>query len=58
MWKERAYHPLRHDNRLQAAVRKLRVQIEDDPAHPARFVTTADGYALAGIVRHRVRAPS
>ena len=58
VWKERAYHPLRHDNRLQAAVRKLRVQIEDDPAHPARFVTTADGYALAGIVRHRVRAPS
>ncbi|MFO0618546.1 MAG: helix-turn-helix domain-containing protein [Polyangiaceae bacterium] len=55
VWRERDYHPLRHDNRLQAAVRKLRIQIEDDPANPTRFVTTPDGYALAGAAR-RLRA--
>lgn len=45
-WGEREYHPLRHDNRLQAAVRKLRRAIEDDPSSPTRFVTREDGYAL------------
>jgi hypothetical protein len=47
VWGERSYHPLRHDNRLQAAIRKLRRRIEDDPAKPERLVTTDDGYALA-----------
>jgi DNA-binding response OmpR family regulator len=51
VWEERAYHPLRHDNRLQAAVRKLRLEIEDDPSRPTRVLTTADGYALGGLVR-------
>ncbi|MFT3768096.1 MAG: AAA family ATPase [Minicystis sp.] len=51
VWEERAYHPLRHDNRLQAAVRKLRVEIEADPSSPTRVLTTSDGYALGGVVR-------
>lgn len=51
VWKERAYHPLRHDNRLQAAVRKLRRRIEDDPSAPSRVLTHEDGYALGGILR-------
>src|SRR5262249_6965875 len=45
-WGEREYHPLRHDNRLQVAVRKLRRLVEDRPAAPARLLTTSDGYAL------------
>src|SRR5262249_44040121 len=28
-WGEREYHPLRHDNRLQVAMRKLRRLVED-----------------------------
>jgi hypothetical protein len=51
VWRERVYHPLRHDNRLHAAVRKLRRRIEDDPRAPARVVTTDQGYALGGTVR-------
>lgn len=51
VWAERSYHPLRHDNRLHAAVRKLRLRLEDDPRAPARLVTTEEGYALAGKVR-------
>ena len=49
VWEEHDYHPLRHDNRLQAAVRKLRRAIEDDPSTPRRVVTT-EGYALGGAV--------
>ncbi|MFT3765372.1 MAG: helix-turn-helix domain-containing protein [Minicystis sp.] len=55
VWDERDYHPLRHDNRLQAAVRKLRRRLEDDASAPARLVTTSEGYALGGVVR-RLRA--
>ncbi len=51
VWQERDYHPLRHDNRLQAAVRKLRQRIEDDASSPRRIVTTEDGYALEGSAR-------
>lgn len=50
-WSEREYHPLRHDNRLQAAIRTLRCQIEDDPSAPARVVTTDEGYALGPVAR-------
>ena len=53
-WGERDYHPLRHDARMQMAIRKLREKIEHDPSSPTRLLTTADGYALAGQVR-RVR---
>ena len=49
-WDVREYHPLRHDNRLQVAMRKLRRAIEIDPSRPERVVTTDDGYALAGPV--------
>jgi hypothetical protein len=51
VWSERDYHPLRHDNRLQVAVRALRALVEDDPRRPARVLTTADGYALGGAAR-------
>lgn len=50
-WDEPSYHPLRHDNRLHAAVRKLRLRIEQDAATPSRLLTTEDGYALGGRVR-------
>lgn len=46
VWHEREYHPLRHDNRLQAAIRQLRHVIEDDPKAPKRVVTWEDGYAV------------
>ncbi len=51
VWEVREYHPLHHDNRLQAAIRKLRIQIEDDPSAPARVVTESEGYALGGVFR-------
>jgi DNA-binding response OmpR family regulator len=51
VWEVREYHPLYHDNRLHAAIRKLRVQIEDDPSAPLRVVTESDGYALGGVFR-------
>ncbi len=49
-WGVRDYHPLRHDNRLKVAVRKLRRLLEetlgDDPIESAD-----DGYRLRGKVR-------
>ncbi len=51
VWKECEYHPLKHDARLQVAVRKVRELIEENPSAPERVVTTDDGYAFAGIVR-------
>jgi DNA-binding response OmpR family regulator len=49
-WGVREYHPLRHDNRLKVAVRKLRRLLEetlgDDPLE-----ATEDGYRLRGHVR-------
>lgn len=45
VWHEREYHPLRHDNRLHAAVRKLRRALGDDG--PSYLQTTDSGYALA-----------
>ncbi len=55
VWDEPEYHPLRHDARLQVAVRKLRELLEDDPSSPERIVTTEDGYALTGPLRRAVR---
>jgi DNA-binding response OmpR family regulator len=50
VWGERHYHPLRHDNRLKVAVRKLRRLLEDalgdDPLE-----AVDDGYRLRGRVR-------
>jgi DNA-binding response OmpR family regulator len=53
VWNERSYHPLRHDNRLRVSVRKLREAIEDEPAAPAKLITTGDGYALGQGARLR-----
>jgi hypothetical protein len=50
-WGEKSYHPLKHDSRLQVAVRALRVELEDEPAIPTRIITTEDGYLLGGVVR-------
>ncbi len=56
VWGERHYHPLRHDNRLKVAVRKLRRLLEDalgdDPLE-----ASDDGYRLRGRVRF-VSAPA
>ena len=38
----------RWESRVQMAVRRVRVLIEDDPARPERLVTTTSGYALEG----------
>lgn len=50
VWGEQRYHPLRHDNRLKVAVRKLRRLLEDalgdDPLE-----ASDDGYRLRGRVR-------
>jgi hypothetical protein len=45
------YHPLRDDNRLQVAIRKLRGLLEDDPSAPVHLLTTGPGYALSGRLR-------
>lgn len=58
VWNERAYHPLRHDKRLQVAVLRLRKLMEDDPGRPVRLVTTDDGYAFGSNEPARyLRAP-
>mgnify|MGYP001344730572 CR=1 FL=1 len=46
VWKAGSYHPLRDDKRLQIAIRRLRILIEDDPSKPTRIVTVEDGYAF------------
>ena len=48
IWNLDAYHPLRHDKRLQATVRNLRQMVEQDPTRPRRIVTFEGGYALGG----------
>lgn len=50
-WDEREYHPLRHDPKLHAAVRKLREKLEDRPSDPQRILTTDEGYRLGGVAR-------
>jgi hypothetical protein len=53
VWQVRDYHPLRHDNRLRLAVRKLR------SLAPAPLLeTTEDGYAIAGRLRWLGAMPS
>ena len=54
-WEVAEYHPLRHDNRLQVAMRKLRRTVEDDPSCPTRVLTTPDGYELGGPLLVRLR---
>jgi tetratricopeptide (TPR) repeat protein len=50
VWGETDYHPLRHDNRLQATVRNLRLALGDDDL-PTRVLTLTDGYRVAGALR-------
>jgi hypothetical protein len=56
-WEQRDYHPVRDDKRLQVAVRKLRLLIEDDPSRAARLVTTPDGYGFGATEPFRLLAP-
>lgn len=51
VWGERDYHPLRHDNRLQATMHKLRRLLGDEGPVARRIRTTDAGYALVGRVR-------
>jgi len=50
VWADGDYHPLRHDNRLHATVRNLRIAL-GEPDVPHRVLTTPDGYCLAGPLR-------
>jgi hypothetical protein len=50
-WEEAEYHPIKHDARLQVAIRALREELEDDPSTPTRLLTTDAGYALGGTIR-------
>lgn len=45
-WERDEYHPLRDDKRLQVAIRKLRVLIEEHPSRPRRLITVTGGYAF------------
>lgn len=47
-WGSRTYDPQRDDKRVQMAIRRLRVLLEQDPAAPELLLTTHDGYALSG----------
>lgn len=47
VWRVRDYHRLRDDKRIEVAIRKLRVKIEQDPSLPRRVRTDRDGYALS-----------
>ncbi len=50
VWNEQEYHPLKHDNRLRLAARKLRKLIEHDPANPTMIITSDNAYVLGGTV--------
>jgi hypothetical protein len=50
VWQIDDYHPLRHDNRLKVAVRKLRRLLEEPLGGPP-VESVEDGYRLRGRVR-------
>ena len=56
VWDVSEYHPLRDDNRIQAAVRKLRLLLEDDVADPKRIRTVERGYLLCDSVRRSAKS--
>ena len=45
-WGYPTYHSIRDDKRLQVAIRKLRLLVEEDPSRARRVLTTEDGYRL------------
>jgi len=46
IWPGERYDPLVHNNRLNPAIRKIRLALEVDPSQPTRLVTTDDGYGF------------
>lgn len=50
-WKEREYHPLRHDGRVHVAVNKLRELLDVGQPSVERLLTTSSGYRLGGTPR-------
>jgi len=50
VWDIKSYHPLRHDNRLRVAVKKLRDRIKG-PENGPWIEALDDGYALTGVWR-------
>ena len=52
VWQEiEEYHPLRHDNRLRVAIRKLRKELREGLGEEDWIQTTASGYAIGCPVR-------
>lgn len=55
-WDEPEYHPLRHDNRLRVAIRKLRQLVESEPSKPEMILWDGEGsYLLSGDFRYVTR---
>lgn len=50
VWRECHYHPLRHDNRLKLAIKKLRGHLQG-LGNDVAIATTDRGYALCGALR-------
>ncbi len=46
IWPGERYDPAVHNNRLNPAIRKLRLAMEANPSQPRRLVTTGDGYGF------------
>lgn len=54
LWPDDEYHPLRHDNRLHATARLVRVALADN--EQVRVLTTEHGYRLGGPLRRAQRS--
>lgn len=49
IWPGERYDPAVHNNRLNPAIRKLRLVLEANPSRPQRLVTTPDGYGFGPL---------
>lgn len=49
IWPGERYDPTVHNNRLNPAIRKLRLLLEANPSRPQRLVTTPDGYGFGPL---------
>lgn len=49
IWPGERYDPAVHNNRLNPAIRKLRLLLEANPSRPQRLVTTPDGYGFGPL---------